>query len=259
MTAYDKYGRVVQVRRLRDIATTVIVLAAAVALYCVYVPGRVSPLKLPGPAELVAVQQRLSWDLLRHAVATLVRVVSGFMLGSLLGVGAALLMFGSRAVELVMSPFIEALRPVPSIALVPFFILWFGLHPTGQLLLVAMGCFMVLAVSTLEALRNISIDLRRAAYSIGVSGLSYYFHILVPAVSGQLIGPLRVSLALAFSLTIASEFMGVQAGIGFLMMVARRTLQTETILLGVLVIGIESAAADYLLRTGMRRLTRWNT
>lgn len=258
MNTYDKYGRLVRAKGLRDLALTAVVLACAVALYCLYVPGRVSPLKFPGPAELIRVQRRLSWDLLGHAASTLSRVSLGFTLGSMLGVGAALLMFSSRTIELAATPFVEALRPIPPIALIPFFILWFGLHPAGQILLIGLGCFMVMAVSALEALRNVSIDLRRAARSLGVSGPTYYFRILLPAISPQLIGPLRVSLALAFALAVAAEFMGAQSGVGFLMMVARRTLQTETILLGVLVLGAESALTDYVLRTTLRRLTRWH-
>ncbi|MBU0512799.1 MAG: ABC transporter permease subunit, partial [Chloroflexi bacterium] len=87
----------------------------------------------------------------------------------------------------------------------------------------------------------------------------FYKSILLPAIMPQMIAPLRVSLALAFALSLAAEFMGAQRGIGVLMMVARRTLQTETILLGIIVVGVEAAFLDYLLRFAHRRLTRWSS
>jgi ABC-type nitrate/sulfonate/bicarbonate transport system permease component len=80
---------------------------------------------------------------------------------------------------------------------------------------------------------------------------------MLPAIAPQLVAPLRVALALAFALAVAAEFMGAQQGIGFLMMVARRTLQTETILMGVMVLGVLSAALDYILRLIFRRVNRW--
>ena len=73
----------------------------------------------------------------------------------------------------------------------------------------------------------------------------------------ELIAGLRVALALAFGLMIAAELMGAQEGIGFMIMVARRSLNTQTILLGIIIIGIEAALADRLLYYFTRRLTSW--
>jgi ABC-type nitrate/sulfonate/bicarbonate transport system permease component len=169
------------------------------------------------------------------------------------------LMFSMPAVDSLLFSFIEFVRPVPPIALIPFFILWFGLNPAAQVGLVGLGCFMVMVISTREALNKVSVDTRRAARSLGASGYSYYVEILLWAIMPSLTGPLRVSLALAFALAVAAEFMGAQSGLGFLMMIARRTLQTETILLGVIILGLESAIMDWLLRTVMKRLTRWHS
>jgi ABC-type nitrate/sulfonate/bicarbonate transport system permease component len=166
-------------------------------------------------------------------------------------------MFARRSVEVTLFSFIEVIRPIPPIALTPFFILWFQLSVIGQIALVAVGCMMVMVVSTHESLQSVALDLRRSAYSLGIRGFAFYRHIMLPAIAPQLVAPLRVALALAFALAVAAEFMGAQQGIGFLMMVARRTLQTETILMGVMVLGVLSAALDYILRLIFRRVNRW--
>ncbi|XZE33846.1 ABC transporter permease [Pirellulaceae bacterium SH501] len=232
--------------------------AFVLIVYIFYVPSHVSPLKLPGPAELASAQQQVSWSLIGHAFSTFGRVISGYALGCFLGVSFGFAMFASRWLDAAFFTFIEALRPIPPVGLIPFFILWFKFNPWGPITLIALGCFMVLVVSTTEALRNVPVSLRRAARSLGSKGASYFLQILLPAILPSLIAPLRVALALAISLAVASEFMGAQSGIGFLMMVARRTLHTETILLGVIVLGAMSFLLDTTLRLTLRRFTRWS-
>jgi taurine transport system permease protein len=260
MTTVDPYGRTVdEASQWKYFLLAGGAWVVVLAVYAFVVPQMVSALRFPGPLLVLAAVQRIGVDLVFHALATLQLVLSGFLVGSLLGVIVGFLMFAIPAVDSLLFSFIEFVRPVPPIALIPFFILWFGLNPAAQVGLVALGCFMVLVISTREALNKVSVDTRRAARSLGASGYSYYVEILLWAIMPSLTGPLRVSLALAFALAVAAEFMGAQSGLGFLMMIARRTLQTETILLGVIILGLESAIMDWLLRTVMKRLTRWHS
>jgi ABC-type nitrate/sulfonate/bicarbonate transport system permease component len=184
-------------------------------------------------------------------------VLASFILGSLVGILVGLVMSRYQLVFGLLEPFIEALRPIPPIALIPFFILWFGLGDSGKLLLAGLGCFMVLVIGTVEAVRNVPRIYLQAAQSLGANGSYAYRTVVVPAILPELIGSLRVSLALAFGLTIAAELMGAQSGIGYLMMVARRSLNTQTILLGIIIIGIEAWLADRMLGVLTRRLTSW--
>ncbi len=258
MPALDPYGRAIDVasnRKYLVVAATGWILV--LFLYTFVVPHCISPLKFPGPLLVLAALKNIGPHLLWHSLATLQLVLTGFIVGSLLGICTGFLMFSLHAVDALLFSFIEFVRPLPPIALIPFFILWFSLNPIGQVALVALGCFMVMVVSTREALHNVEVDTRRAARSLGAKGYSYYVEILLWAILPSLTAPLRVSLALAFALAIAAEFMGAQTGLGFIMMIARRTLQTETILLAVIVLGLESAIMDWLLRALMKRLTRW--
>ena len=175
------------------------------------------------------------------------------MIGILIG----LLMSRSRIVYAILDTVIEALRPVPPIALIPFFILWFGIGNFGKVLLSGLGCLMVLVVNTAVAVRNVPPIYVRAAASLGADSRTIYRTVVVPAIVPSLVSGWRVAAALAFALTVAAELMGAQSGLGFLVMVARRSLQTDVILLSVIILSIEAWFVDRAIRVLSNRVTPW--
>ncbi len=211
----------------------------------------------PSPEDIFSTLVSVRSTILEHSAITLGRVLLSFALGSLVGVVVGLLMTRFQFVYGLLNPIIEALRPVPPIALIPFFILWFGIGDFGKLLLAAIGCFMVMVVNTIEAVRNVPKIYKQAAASLGAEDSYAYRTVIVPAIVPELISGLRVGLALAFSLVIAAELMGAQTGIGYLIMVARRSLNTPTIFLGIIIIGLEAWIMDTLLGVFTRSVTKW--
>lgn len=221
------------------------------------VTGEISSLYLPSPTDVWDTLVQVRSTILGHSLVTLKRVLISFSAGSLLGVAVGLIMSRFRIVFALLEPIIEALRPVPPIALIPFFILWFGIGDFGKLLLAGEGCFMVMVISTIEAVRNVPRIYVQAAQSLGARSAFIYHTVIIPAIVPELIAGFRVALALAFALMVAAELMGAQQGLGFMIMVARRSLNTSTILLGIIIIGLEAALADQVLRRLTRRLTAW--
>ena len=217
----------------------------------------VSSLKLPSPGEVLDTLVQVRETIFEQAVVTFFRVAVSFVVGSALGMVVGLVMSRFQIVFAILEPIIEALRPIPPIALIPFFILWFGIGMFGQILLAGLGCFMVMVVSTIEAVRNVPRIYVQAAQSLGAGQDHIYRTVILPAIVPELIAGWRVALALAFGLMIAAELMGAQEGLGFMIMVARRSLNTQTILLGIIIIGIEAAVADRILNMVTKRLTRW--
>lgn len=226
-------------------------------LYVFVVPRTLPPLYFPGPTELFQSLSKMGWAFPVAAAYTGYRALAGFGIGSSIGLVVALLMFRSESLTAGIYSLIEVVRPLPPVALTLFLILWFKLHWIGPLILISLGCFMVLVVSTYEALANLNVNLLRAARSLGATDLSYWFAVLLPAILPDLVAPIRVSLALAFAVTISAEFMGVQTGIGFYMLVARAQLDTGTIFLGLLIITAEAGLLDAVIRNMMRHFTNW--
>lgn len=211
----------------------------------------------PGLSSLAKVLTNNFSSIMSFSFTTWYRVLVGLLIGSLVGFSVGLLMTWFRVIEYFLDPFIELIRPIPPIALTPFFILWFGLGDMGQLLLVSLGCFMVIVVTTVVAVRNTSPIYVRAAKSLGANSLQVYKTIFIPAIMPNIASAIRVASATGFGLTVAAEYLGAQGGLGYMIRNARVTLQTESILLAAILLGIESLITDQFLRIIFNRITQW--
>jgi taurine transport system permease protein len=232
------------------------VFLALFAWWCLGWTG-VSTLKLPR-IEQVASALALHWrTLAEYSLLTLARVVVGLVLGGVLGWGTGILMIFSRVLRDLLEPLAEMLRPVPPVVLVPFFILWFGLGTASQVLLVGLGSFMILLVSTLEAAAAVPRRYVLTAQSLGAGRAYALLKVVVPAIRPHLIGSLRVASGSAFGLTVVAEFLGAQGGLGYVIRNARVTLNTDTMLLASLLLGAEAVCLDLTLRWVWSRWTRW--
>ena len=217
----------------------------------------VRPIMFPSPRMVFAAAMRIRDVLLMDVVATMGRVLCGLLLGTAAGLGFGLVLSYSKRLAYFFDPIIESIRPVPVIAMIPFFLMWFGISETGKLLLISLGVFAIIIVSTMEAVLNVPRIYLLAAETLGASKFNMFRTVVVPAIIPELVGPLRVATALSFTLVVAAEFMGASAGIGYQILEARRMFSTDVIFLEIVIIGILSAVADALVRMLTRHLTRW--
>ncbi|MFO7243499.1 MAG: ABC transporter permease [Actinomycetes bacterium] len=217
----------------------------------------IRPLYFPTPESVGAAATTLGSTLAKDAGATLLRVLVSWLGGSALGVVVGLLMARSTWVMYALNPLIEALRPVPPVALIPFVILWFGIGDDGKIFLGALGCFMVMVVNTTVAVGNVPTVYRQAAQSLGAQPNTVYRRVLLPAIVPEILSGLRIGSALAFAVIVAAEFVGADVGIGRLIMQASRTLNTPVVLLGTVVVAIMAVLVDQVTTRVSRHVTRW--
>lgn len=217
----------------------------------------IPPLYFPSIGEVIASASTLGTTILEDALATLMRVLVSWVVGSALGILVGLAMARSRLTYFAVSPIVEALRPVPPVALIPFVILWFGIGDSGKIFLGALGCFMVMVVNTFVSAGNVDPVFLRAARSLGASEQRVYRSVILPAIVPELVSGLRIGAALAFAVVVAAELLGAQSGIGRLIMLASRTLNTPVVLLGTIVIGLEAFAVERAIRFVSDRATSW--
>jgi taurine transport system permease protein len=217
----------------------------------------VKPLYFPSPHSVLETFLQMHQRIWIHALATLVRVVVSWLIGSFFGIVVGLLMVRSRIIRAILSPIIEGLRPVPPVALIPLVIVWFGIGENGKIFLSSLACFMVLVVNTLVSSRNVNPVYVQAARSLGASETKIYLTVILPAIIPELLSGLRIGLALAFAITVAAEFMGAEYGIGYLIMQASRTLNTEVVIIGTLTIGLEAILLEQFLKVCSEYITRW--
>ncbi|MEM7373769.1 MAG: ABC transporter permease subunit [Bacteroidota bacterium] len=243
------------------VIVAVIVISAVILFWYLLTIDQTSKERLLYPSPNMVIEAFVrQWDqIILYSFTTLYRVLVGLLVGGVLGIIFGASMTWSKRIYLIFDPIIEIIRPIPPIALTPFFILWFGLGDFGQILLIALGSFMIITVSTFESIRNIPPVFARAARSLGANELQLYYTIYLPAILPSLFAGLRVGLATAFALTVAAEYLGAQGGLGYLMRNARVVLQTEVILLAAILLGLLSLLMDRILRLLFGYLTRWTS
>lgn len=245
--------------RLATSATVIAVWGGLLALYQFVFPLFVTDEKrrlfVPSLIDIFAAGEKLGCDLLLAALDTGLRAGLGFVVGSVLGIGVALVAFRYRIARTIAIAIAEGFRPLPPVALTVFVLLWFKLSYWGPVVLIALGCFMVLLVGADAALLTIDVGLVRSARSLGSDGWCFFTQVVVPAIAPHLKAPLRVSLALAFAVTISAEFLGAHNGLGTKIMAAKIQLDTAAIILLLAVLALEAKLAD----VGLLRALAWYT
>ena len=218
---------------------------------------RVSNIFLPTAGDLWQSLGDMKDQLPGAILASVSMVLTGFLLGTAIGVLLGLVMAYSQLARELGGDVLDFLRPVPIFALIPLFVLWFGIGRAPQIALVTLGTAVILGVTTVEAIRNIPSLYIRAALTLGADRRRIYRTIILPWIFPHLLGAIRLAAAASWGLGVAAEFMGAQTGLGYLMIIRQQYLDTSGI---ILIVGIYAALAlalDFAIRTIERPLTKW--
>ncbi len=214
-----------------------------------------NPLLLPRPDQVVAAGVDLvrSGELQRDILASLYRVVVGFVIASLLGVAVGLAVGTWRTLEDLLDPMIELLRPIPPLAFLPMMVLWFGIGEGSKIAFIAYAAFFPVFTTTLEGIKFVDPLLLRAASSLGATRGELFRHVVLPAALPSIITGLRLAFGLSFFVIVAAEFIAADSGLGYLINDARTFFMVSQMLLGAAVIGI----IGFSFNVGLRRLEAW--
>jgi sulfonate transport system permease protein len=149
-------------------------------------------------------------------------------------------------------------RNIPALALIPLVILWFGIDETAKLFLVSVGVFFPVYLNTFHGIRAVDPALIEMARSYGLGGWRLYRQVILPGALPSILVGLRFSLGLMWVLLIVAETLSAQAGIGYLTMNAREFLQTDVVLVGILLYAGLGKLADVLARGLERWWLHWH-
>jgi ABC-type nitrate/sulfonate/bicarbonate transport system permease component len=217
----------------------------------------VRPIFMPGPQDLWKAFIGMYKILPKAILTTLSITLSGFAIGVAFGTLSGLTMAYSKTMRDLLGTIFDFSRPVPVFALIPLFILWFGIGRAPQITLIALGTSVVLGVTTLEAIRNVPTIYIRAALTLGAGRQHIYSTIIVPYIVPHLIGAIRVAAAASWGLDVAAEFMGSQQGLGYLIVLQQTYLRTAGIIFLVIIYSILAVIMDTIIAQIERRITRW--
>ncbi|WP_331273171.1 ABC transporter permease [Motilibacter deserti] len=221
--------------------------------------GWTSPDTLPGPAKVASA----AWDLWSSGAlvdalgVSLQRVLIGTAIGLVAGLGLGLLSGFSRKAELVVDAPVQAFRAVPFTALVPLFILWFGVDETPKVAIVAVGVAFPVYINTFAGIRDVDSKLVDVARVYRLSRLQIARRVLLPGALPSLLVGLRFALTLAWIAVIVAEQLNASAGIGFLLTQARQFLQADVMVVCIALYATLGLLTDLLVRAVERRVLVW--
>jgi ABC-type nitrate/sulfonate/bicarbonate transport system permease component len=211
---------------------------------------------LPGPGSIWIAITDLGWSLFLHTGATAIRTAVGFAAGVAGGVALALLAFRFRVIALTM-PTANAIRAVPALATVPFFLLWFGFAEFGRYLMVALGLGLNVFVACVDVLQRPReqdvLNFRNFRLPVESLVVAYW----LPRVIESLLPTLRFGVSLGLSLIVVSEMLGAQYGLGYLMQTSRATFSLNVLMLCAFLLGSLAVIADLALRKLWLAVVTW--
>lgn len=218
-----------------------------------------NPLLFPSPLD-IATRAAALWStgvLQDHILASVARVFIGvlisFPLAVVLGIGIA----RSRVVEVIFEPVVELIRPIPPLAVLPLFILWFGIGELSKLMFIAFAAFYIILTTVMLSAVNIDVVLVRAARTLGINGWRFYREIVFPAVAPDLFVGVRLGLSAGFVMIVAAEFIAADVGLGYMINYARAFFRVSDMFVGALAIGLIGYAVNLALVAIERQLFSW--
>ena len=224
------------------------------------VQGWISVRVLPAPLSVVDAAWALadSGELWKHVQISAARALLGLAVGGGLGLALGLLTGSIRWAETLLDSTIQMVRNIPALALIPLVILWFGIDETAKLFLISVAVFFPIYINTFHGIRNVDVGLIEMGRTYGLSQWGLYRHIILPGALSSILVGLRFSLGLMWVILIVAETISAQAGIGYLTMNAREFLQTDVVLVGILLYAILGKLADVFAKGLERYWLRWH-
>ncbi len=221
--------------------------------------GWISNLTFPRPSDVFQtfVELYQSGLLFQHLIPSATRLLVGSFLGISVGIGVGVLIGLFTLIRAGLLPVISAIFPIPKIALLPLFIIWFGIDEGSKYALIALGTFTPTVVSTYGAVDNVDRSLIRMGQSFGLSWFSIVRKIVLPAALPGILSGLRISLGIGIILLVAAEMLGASYGIGAYILEAGSLYDLERLFAGVTILSIFGVTISWLIGVVERRLLKW--
>ena len=222
--------------------------------------GWLSTRVLPAPLDVVKAAWTLaaSGELWTHVKISTGRALAGLAIGGGLGLALGLLTGSVRFFETLLDTTLQMVRNIPALALIPLVILWFGIDETAKLFLIAVSVFFPIYLNTFHGIRNVDPQLIEMGRTYGLTRWRLYREVILPGALSSILVGLRFSLGLMWVILIVAETISAQAGIGYLTMNAREFLQTDVVLVGILLYALLGKLADLFARGLERWWLRWH-
>lgn len=195
--------------------------------------------------------------LLKHIRWSFQRVFLGWAIAFIAAIPTAFLMGWYRTFRDIVDPWIQFLRTIPPIALIPMVILLMGTGEKAKITVIFITSFLVMTVTIYQGIRNLDYTLVKAAYTFGANDLSIFIRVVVPYTFPYILTAARLGVSTALTTLIAAEMTGTFYGLGSMIQTAQIYFRMDKVMLGIICIGIIGFILDRLLLLAEKKLTRW--
>jgi len=226
-------------------------------------PPLVNPTFLPSPMTVAQTFMKLAQSgyqghtLAHHFLISLMRFGIAFFICIVIGVPVGLLMGMHSGVRAVLDPPIETTRPIPKLALLPLFIIWFGIGELSKTIVIIAALFPMISIAAMQSVRGVSIRKIQAAQSLGASRGMIFWRVLLPASLPGIFTGIRVAVGIGVTMLVGAEMVATSDGIAWMALTAADFVQTDVVLVGVLVMAALGYGLDQLFQLLERRAVHW--
>lgn len=267
VTAHAKVGKKSKYFAIREdiphnlyIAVGVSFIAAIlVAWEIVTAAALVKPLFLPAPAKIIVegIRQVREGILYVDATASIYRIVMGWVFATILAVPIGVLMGNFKFFEGLFEPFIDIVRYMPVVALIPLTILWAGIGDFQKFLILFIGTFFQQVLMIMDNVKQVPISLIRVGQTLGLSRSEVLRTIVIPAAFPGIWDTFRITIGWTWTYLVVAELVAAENGLGRRIMDAQRYLATDTIIFGIVFIGLLGLITDYIFKISGRVMFKW--
>jgi ABC-type nitrate/sulfonate/bicarbonate transport system permease component len=235
------------------------VLAALVALWwAASHAGWVSRVFLPTPeATGASLAEGLRGDLLGYTLATVGRMLEGWLLASVFGVVLGAAIGVSPSVRAWVQPTLEFIRPLPASALLPLAISIFGLNPGMVLFVVAFGAMWPVLLATVHGFAAVEPRLSEVARCLQLPRAAFVWKIGLPNALPDILAGMRLSMTISLIVAVVGEMIASQSGLGQAILLAARSFRASELFAGIALLGLIGFASNALLAVAEKKLLRW--
>ena len=217
--------------------------------------GLVKPLFLPTPSAVISggVELFVEEAFVSDILASIYRIVVGFLVGALVAIPLGILIGVSRKMRALVEPLISFVRYMPAAAFIPLAILWLGIGDVEKMFIIFIGTFPYLTLLVADIVMNVDRSLVDVAQSFGASKKTVIKEVVIPASLPAIWDSLRIMFGIGWTYIIVAELVAARSGIGHVIIEAQRYLLTTNIIFGLVIIGILGLITDFLFKYAYKK------
>ncbi len=237
----------------------VVFLVGLAAWAAISYSGLVNPIFIPTPTAVLnaVIDLFVNFDLLGDIGMSVLRISLGFALAAAIAVPLGMYFAINKVGEVVVEPVLSFMRYLPPSALLPLFLLWFGIGETSKVLLICFGVMPYIAFMVYDVVASMRPELLDAAYTLGATNSQVIAKIILPASLPGIWDTLRINIGAAWTFLILAEIVASTTGLGHLIITSQRFIKTPNVIGAIIIIGILGYITDLLFKVTYKLFFPW--